>query len=150
MLAAEPDRSITELLLVIGRGLARQRAPRDFLMVEALVAVRRDAEVARSVSDYLRERAEWLAGLCVAAQMDGELDPALSPDALAHFCLLLAMGSALVTPDLHAVRAGEWSELLSRVVDGLAPRSPRQSPVSIGGSSGGQATDGETSAGHHR
>jgi hypothetical protein len=30
------------------------------------------------------------------AQAGGEIDPALSPDALAHFCLLLAMGSALL------------------------------------------------------
>ena len=148
MLAAQPDRSITELLLVIGRGLTRRRDPRDFLMVEALVAVRRDGEVARSVGDYMRERAEWLAGLCVAAQMDGELDPALSPDALAHFCLLLAMGSALVTPDLHAVGAEEWSALLSRVVDSLAPQ-PRQPAVRIGSSNSGQAADGRTAAGDH-
>jgi AcrR family transcriptional regulator len=124
MLAAEPDRSITELLLVIGRGLTRRRDPRGFLIVEALVAVRRDQDVARSVRDYMRERAEWLAGLVRAAQIDGELSPALSPDALAHFCLLLAIGSALVTPDLHAVRAEEWSALLSKVVDGLAPAVP--------------------------
>ena len=44
-----------------------------------------------------------LADLMRAAQAGGEIDPALSPNALAHFCLLLAMGSALVTPDLHAV-----------------------------------------------
>src|ERR1700739_283530 len=62
MLAAEPDRSITELLLVIGRGLTRRRDPRGFLIVEALVAVRRDQDVARSVRDYMRGRAEWLSG----------------------------------------------------------------------------------------
>jgi hypothetical protein len=36
-----------------------------------------------------------------------EMDPGLSPNALAHFCLLLAMGSALVTPDMHTVGEGE-------------------------------------------
>ena len=53
--------------------------------------------------DYIGERADWLGDLMRAAQAGGEIDPGLSPDALAHFCLLLAMGSALVTPDLHAV-----------------------------------------------
>ncbi len=55
------------------------------------------------------------------AQAGGELDPALSPDALAHFCLLLAMGSALITPDLHAVGDQEWAALLTRVITALAP-----------------------------
>ena len=120
LFAADPDRSITELLLVIGRSL---RTPRDRgdLIVEGLVAARRDADVAQPMRDYMGERADWLAGLMRIAQAGGELDPALSPDALAHFCLLLAMGSALVTPDMHAVDDGEWMKLLSRVVTALAP-----------------------------
>jgi len=120
LFAADPDRSITELLLVIGRSL---RTPRDRgdLIVEGLVAARRDEDVAQPMRDYMGERADWLAGLMRIAQAGGELDPALSPDALAHFCLLLAMGSALVTPDMHAVDDGEWMELLSRVVAALAP-----------------------------
>jgi hypothetical protein len=69
---------------------------------------------------YVGERAGWLAGLMRVAQAGGELDPALSPDALAHFCLLLAMGSGLVTPELHAVGDEERAELLSRVVTALA------------------------------
>ena len=31
------------------------------------------------------------------------------------------MGSALVTPDLHAVGDEEWAALLARVVTGLTP-----------------------------
>jgi AcrR family transcriptional regulator len=120
LFAADPDRSITELLLVIGRSL---RTPRDRgdLIVEGLVAARRDEDVAQPMRDYMGERADWLAGLMRIAQAGGELDPELSPDALAHFCLLLAMGSALVTPDMHAVDDGDWMELLSRVVTALAP-----------------------------
>ncbi|MGB6577330.1 MAG: TetR/AcrR family transcriptional regulator, partial [Streptosporangiaceae bacterium] len=62
-----------------------------------------------------------LAELVRIAQADGELDPSLSPNALAHFCLLLAMGSALITPDLHAVGDEEWGALLTRLVAALAP-----------------------------
>jgi hypothetical protein len=92
--------------------------------VEALTAARRDEDVAGPMRDYIGERADWLAELVRVAQADGELDPALSPNALAHFSLLLAMGSALVTPDLHAVGEQEWATLLSRVVTGLAPVGP--------------------------
>ena len=121
MLAADPGRSITELLLVVGRRLPRRRDARGYLIVEALVAARRDEDVAGPMRDYVGERADRLAELVRGAQGDGELDPSLSPGALAHFCLLLAMGSALVTPDLHAVSEEEWAALLTRVIAGLAP-----------------------------
>jgi len=121
LLAADPGRPVTDLLLAVGRSLPRRRDARGYLIVEALTAARRDEDVARPMRDYMGERADWIAGLVRTAQAGGELDSALSPNALAHFCLLLAMGSALVPPDLHAVGDEEWAALLSRVVAGLAP-----------------------------
>src|SRR5215831_14396769 len=126
LFADHPDRSITDLLLAIGRQLPRRRDLRGYLIVEALVAARRDEEVARPMRDYIAERADWLASLMTVAQAGGEVDPALSANALAHFCLLLAMGSALITPDQHAVGDDEWTLLLSRVIAAVAP-APRQS-----------------------
>ncbi len=121
LFAADPDRSVTDLLLVIGRWLPRRRDAGGYLIVEALVAARRDAEVARLMRDYVGERADWIAGLMRLAQADSDVDPSLSPDALAHFCLLMAMGSALVTPDLHGVSDDEWSAVLARVIRAIAP-----------------------------
>ena len=119
MFAAGPDRPVVELLLAVGRWLPRRRDARGYLIVEALVAARRDEDVARPMHEYVGERADWLAGLMRLAQANGELDPALSPAALAHFCLLLAMGSALVTPDLHAIGEEDWAALLTRVARAL-------------------------------
>jgi AcrR family transcriptional regulator len=120
LFAADPNRSITELLLVLGRDLPhRPPEPGGNLIVEALVAARRDEQVAGPVRAYIAERVDWLAQLMRAAQAAGELDPALSPAALAHFCMLLAIGSALVTPDLNAVEDGEWGSLLGRIVAAL-------------------------------
>ena len=121
VLAADPGRPITDLLLLVGRQLPRRRDARGYLIVEALVAARRDEDVARPMRDYVGERADSLAELVRMAQADDELDPSLSPNALAHFCLLLAMGSALITPDLHAVGDEEWAALLTRVAAALAP-----------------------------
>jgi AcrR family transcriptional regulator/ferredoxin len=120
-LAADPDRSVTDLLVLIGRLLPRRRDASGHLIVEALVAARRDEDVARPMRDYVGERAAWIAGLVRVAQADGELDPALSPSALAHFCLLLAMGSALITPDLHTVGDDEWAALLTRIAGAMGP-----------------------------
>jgi AcrR family transcriptional regulator len=120
-LAADPGRPVTDLLLLIGRQLRRRRDARGYLIVEALVAARRHEDVARPMRDYVGELGDRLAGLVRVAQADGELDQSLSPGALAHFCLALSMGSALITPDLHAVAEEEWAALLTRVVAGLAP-----------------------------
>jgi AcrR family transcriptional regulator len=117
LFAADPDRPVVDLLLTVGRSLPRCR---DALIVEALVAARRDEDVAGPMREYVGERADWLADLVDLAQSRGELDEATSPRALAHFCLLLAMGSALVTPDLHEVGEEEWAALLARVAGALA------------------------------
>jgi len=124
LFATDPDRSITDLLVIIGRWLPKRRHPRGYLVVEALVAARRDEEVALLMRDYVGERADWLAELVRAGQRNGELDASLSPDAVAHFCLLLGMGSAVIPPDLHAVDDEEWAALLARVVRALAADQP--------------------------
>ncbi|MFI7613606.1 TetR/AcrR family transcriptional regulator [Nonomuraea terrae] len=128
LLAADPERSATDLLLAIGRQLPRPRDARGYLIVEALVAARRDEDVAGPMRDYVGERAGWIADLVRVAQDGREIDAGLSPNALAHFCLLLAMGSALVPPDLHAVEDDEWAALLARIAAALAPAdtAPRE------------------------
>jgi len=120
MLAADPGRPAIDLLLKVGQTLPRRREPRGYLITEALVAARRDEDVARPMREYMAERAGWLADLTRFAQASGEIDAEVSPDALAHFCLLLAMGSALIPPDLHEVGEREWAALLTRVTGALA------------------------------
>src|SRR5260370_10458801 len=60
LFAADPERSITDLLLAIGRQLPRRREPPGYLIVEALVAARRDDDVARPMRDYVGQRGDWL------------------------------------------------------------------------------------------
>jgi AcrR family transcriptional regulator len=126
MIAADPGRPITELLLTIGRGLRRRRDARGYLIVEALVAARRDKDVAGPLRELSRERASRITDLITAAQASGEIDSALSAAAIGHFCLLLAMGGALVTPDLHEIGDAEWAALLTRVAAILAPPVGKQ------------------------
>ena len=131
LLAADPDRSITETLLLIGRGLTRRPGVSGNLIVEALVAARRDEEMARLMRGDTADRVGWLAGLVRTAQDAGDIDPDLSPDALAHFCLLLAVGSSLLTADLHTVRDEGWATLLARVVGSLAPTRAAVPPSAL-------------------
>src|SRR5215468_7288026 len=75
LFAADPSRSVTDLLLVMGRWLPRRRDRCGYLIVEALVAARRDHDVAQPMRDYIGERGHWLADLMQIAQADGGLDP---------------------------------------------------------------------------
>jgi AcrR family transcriptional regulator len=147
LLAAAPDRPVADLLLQAGRSLPRRRDDRGYLAVEALVAARRHEDVAGPMLDYTSERAQWLAGLMLAGQAGGELDQSLSPDALAHFCLLLAFGSFLLTDELHAVDEAEWSALLARVVSAVAPASTERQ---AGHGTKEGARDKETEVAHDR
>ena len=121
MLAAEPDRPVADMLLQAGRMLPRHPDDRSYLGVEALIAARRHEDLAGPMRGYTSDHASWLAGLVEAGQASGELDHGLSPDAVAHFCLLLGFGSSLLTDELHAVNESEWSALLERVVGALLP-----------------------------
>jgi AcrR family transcriptional regulator len=120
MFAADPERPVVDLLVAVGRLLPHGSDARDYLIVEALLAARRDEDVARTMREYVGERADWLAGLMRLAQASGELDPALPPAALAHFCLLLAMGSTLLPPGLHAVGEQDWAALLARIASAFS------------------------------
>jgi AcrR family transcriptional regulator len=120
LLAADPSSPVTELLLQAGRSLPRGCDARGYLVVEGLIAARRDDDVAGPMRVYTAERADWLAGLIEAGQAGGEVDSALSAAAIAHFCLLLALGSSLLPSDLHPVDDGEWTALLTRVVSAVA------------------------------
>ncbi|MFI6924611.1 TetR family transcriptional regulator [Nonomuraea spiralis] len=150
LFAADPDRPVPDLLLEIGRWLPQRRDARGYLIVEALVAARRDEDVARPMRDHVGESAGSMAALVRLAQDRGELDPALSPAALAHFCLLLSMGSALVTPDLHAVDDEEWAALLARVVGALTAPTSAPAPAPEGSTAMNVRIDPERCQGHGR
>ena len=121
-----PARSISDLLLQTGRSLHLRRAPDDDLVVEGLIAARRDAQVAPPMRGFMREQADWLAALVRDAQARGELDPGIAPTAFAHFCISLAAGTALVGPSLDDVDDEEWAALLARLLAALSPPHHRE------------------------
>ena len=55
MFDADPGRPVTEMLLAIGRRLGRQPDAGGYLLVEALVAARRDEDVARPMASNISE-----------------------------------------------------------------------------------------------
>ena len=121
-----PARSISDLLLQAGRSLHLRREADDGLVIEGLIAARRDEQVAVPMRGFMREQVDWLATVVREAQSRGEVDPAISPSAVAHFCISLAAGTALVSPDLHDVDDEEWAALLARLLAAHRPPLHRE------------------------
>ncbi len=120
MVEADPDGPIVDLFMRTGASL-RERPDADrYLVIEALVAARHDPEVAAAMTDYIRERADWMTGLVQQAQLRGEIDATVSARAITHLATSLAIGSTLLTPDLHGVDDEDWTALLTRVVTSIA------------------------------
>lgn len=135
MFLADPEHSLLDLLVTIGAGLPRRDRRRSSLIVEALVAARRDPEVRRLMRSRLGEQSAWLQELVVVAQAHGEVDDALAPEAIARLCLVVVLGSALVLD--RPADEDAWAALVSRVVDAIRPPSQP-------GRSGGPTSEGHT------
>ena len=123
MVSATRGRDVRELLGLLGDRIVQQRedAPPP-LLIDAIAAARRDAELAGALRHRLAIREAVLAELVERAKQDGTIDPALDTATCARFCLTLAMG-ALVTRALQMPPpAGDaWHELITRLIDALAP-----------------------------
>lgn len=113
-------RSVADLLTAIGRSLDRLPAGRGGLMVEALVAARRDPEVADVSSRHLTEAEAWLAGLIRDGQAEGAIDAGVEAGALARFCIMLLLGSVLLSPaTLPPLPGAGWAGLIGRIADAV-------------------------------
>lgn len=121
LLPGADGRSIADLLTAIGRALDRVPAKRGGLMVEALVASRRDGEVRQASSRHLADAEAWLAGLIRDGQEEGTIDPVLEPSALARFCVMVVLGATLLSPaDMPDVPASGWADMIERIARAVA------------------------------
>ncbi|WP_232303814.1 TetR/AcrR family transcriptional regulator [Pseudofrankia sp. DC12] len=107
-----------------GRRLSREQA----LLLEAMVAARREPTLRKALGEVLRDRLEVLRGAVAQAREDGELRADLAPDAVAWFLYLAPIGlltgraAGIPGPDLDELRA-----VLEAVVTGLG-----KTPVGVG------------------
>jgi AcrR family transcriptional regulator len=90
------------------------------LLLDAVVAARREPDLA----DHLRERAEgresWLAAVTREAQSAGVVDRGVDPDAVARLCTTIALGTLVVRAlDLTPPDADGWGEVIDRLVNSL-------------------------------
>jgi AcrR family transcriptional regulator len=95
------------------------------LEIEALVAARREPELADRLGGRLTALHDRFAARVAAGQAAGEFTADLDPQAFTYFCHALLLGMVLLDPAV-AQRPGEaeWTALIGRLLSSLSARRP--------------------------
>jgi AcrR family transcriptional regulator len=128
LLAQARGRDARDVLEQLGGSITRRIDGQPSLLLDAIVAARRDPDLAALLRARLHAREATLVGLFERARDDGAIDADAAPETLARYCTTVAMG-ALVMRTLALVppNQDDWQALIHRLVDSLAPRQEQKS-----------------------
>jgi AcrR family transcriptional regulator len=122
LLASERGVSLPDALETVGRIIPYEEMAEESLLVEAILASRRDPEVASFLSGEILRREGFMARLVRAAQNTGDVDEALPADAIARLVTQIALGSLVIKAlDLVPPAQKDWSVVIHRLVELLEP-----------------------------
>ncbi|HXQ61071.1 MAG TPA: helix-turn-helix domain-containing protein [Acidimicrobiales bacterium] len=103
------------------------------LLIEAIVASRRDTELRSLLADGMDGRERFLADLISVSQRDGATVGDVSPEVAARFLLMVRLGSKLLgLLRLPPLNEDDWRAFIDRLVDVI--RRPSSEPVVDGAS----------------
>ena len=122
LLPEAPDGGVA-LLGSLGTHLLDDRCGIDWLLMEAIVASRRDPELADMIRRQFEEETARISKVFQQATDDGHVDQSLSIDAIAHLALSLGMGTRIYQllerpqPD-----TADWEVVISRLLAAARPQ----------------------------
>jgi AcrR family transcriptional regulator len=119
-----------DLMLQLGAALPTRSDRQGVMLIESFAAARRDPAVAAMVSAGLERRLSVLRTTVERAQRDGAARPDLDPEALAHLCQSIVLGSLIMNG--LAVRRpdpGAWASVIEHLIASVAPALPPSSPA---------------------
>lgn len=120
LLGGESTLDFASFLVARGDALDRRTSAESNLLIEAVVAAKRDPEVLQVLVTSFVDRERMLVQLLQAAQDVGAIDDDLAPEAVVRFTLMLALGSVVVRAlDLPSTDNGDWGALIRRLVDNI-------------------------------
>ena len=123
MLGGQVAGDLAEFLTTAGSEFDRRKPGDAALLVEAIVAAKRDPEVAQLVSSWLETSEELTAASIRDAQDAGIIDRSFGPETLSRFATMLALGSFLTAAlQLHDVDHDDWERVIQRLIDSARSR----------------------------
>jgi AcrR family transcriptional regulator len=123
LLSQAAGRDARDVLELLGSSLTRRRETRPALLLDAVVAARRDRELAALVRTLVEGRQTRLCELVERARDEGAIEAGTDAQTLAYYCTTLAMGALVMrTLELAPPDQDDWQQLIHRLVDSLAPQ----------------------------
>lgn len=118
MLGRQAVGDVADFLALVGSTYDRRRPGDAALMIEAIVAAKRDPEVAQLVSSWLNSGEELLAASIEQAQEAGAIDDRIRADTISRLATMLALGSFLTAAlDVRKLDHADWTRLIEQLVD---------------------------------
>lgn len=118
LLGRDDVNDVADLVSVIGETIDRRRPADVSLLVEAIVASKRNPELAAVVQRWFTDREDDFRRLVEEGQADGVVHANVSAETLSRFATMLALGSLLVGAlGLPATDHDDWSRLIAWLVD---------------------------------
>lgn len=115
-----------DAIVAMGADLAvRDPDEREPLLLEALVAVRRDPHVREAMRDLVEQREALFAALVEQARTAGEVVDDIDTATVTRFSFALAFGFLLFEAlEFPHPEPAAWTALLERLVNSLRPTAP--------------------------
>jgi len=120
LLGGESTLDFASFLVARGESLERRSTADSNLLIQAVVAAKRDPQVLQVLVTSFADRERMLVELLRAAQEVGAIDDDLAPEAVVRFTFMLALGSVLVRAlELPSTDRDDWGALIRRLVDNI-------------------------------
>ena len=129
--AGETAASLFDGLTRSAVSLGRSGTRDGLLLLEAIVAGRRDAELGSVLRETVTRRESKLADMVRAERDQGGLSPTVRPDAAARLCMLLGLGAVVARAlELDPPDEDDWNAVVRGLLAPLAP-SHHESPQPV-------------------
>ena len=122
ILASSNQNSPADILSSLGSGLLNNHGDQDALLLEAIVASRRDSELSEMLRRRFEDQGMRLAKIIEEAKSDGLFDPTIDTKAIVTFALSINLGFAIFrTMDTPIPESHEWQVVIDRVISSALP-----------------------------
>src|ERR1700688_998670 len=129
LVRSEMRADLLSAVVALGSRLDVPDARDTGLLIEAIVASRRDTELQSNLAEGMEWREHFLADLLRASQHQGHVDEDVSPEVAARFLLMVSLGAKLLgVLQLPQLEQSDWRVFIGRLVDALRTEVETASP----------------------
>ena len=114
--------SPAEVLSSLGSHLLDKHGDQDALLLEAVVASRRDSELSEMLGRRLEDQGMRLAKIIEEAKSDGQFDDSIDTKAIVTLALAINLGFTIFrTMDTPMPESHEWQVVIDRIISSAVP-----------------------------